>query len=340
MIFARLLKYTLVVLAVVGTLTSCRIDEDLSDCGVTYRLQYNVALRTNVQTMVDAELTTVSERELGSRLQTALSDFFAEYAHDVDLAFYTLQQPQTLRHAEHQVIDGKTATYSIYMPAESYRHLGVANVDVEPTIQHNPTSTLAEDFRFESVVADTIDSHRIGLFSARFDMEVLSDQDQEFDVSLYMQNAAMALVIDPAGVRPQKVELFLTDLATGFSINDSTYTYNESPVVRTHELKETGSNLMCLYGMSFPSRDAVATTAPMVRATKDDALWRAIVNVTLADGTITQTELYIPDALKAGHLYILKTQLLENGALVPARPEVGASVELDWNPGGEYNPIL
>ncbi|MBQ2123853.1 MAG: hypothetical protein II200_07690 [Bacteroidaceae bacterium] len=340
MIFARLIKYSLFVLAVVGTLTSCRIDEDLSDCGVSYRLQYDVSLRTNVQTMVEAELTSTAEHELGKRLQSALSGFFAEYAQDVDLAFYTLDKPQSMRHHEHHVIGGKSATYSIYMPAENYRHLSVANVDAEPAILHNPVSELAGDYKFESVAGDTIDSHTVGLFSARLDMEVTGEEDQEFNVSLYMQNAAMALVMEPLGQRPAKVEMFLTDLATGFDVNDSLYIYNEAPMVRTHELKETGSHLMCLYGTGFPSREAATAAPSHQRATKDDALWRVIVNVTLADGTITQTELYIPDALKAGHLYILKTQLLENGALVPARPEVGASVELDWNPGGEYNPIL
>jgi hypothetical protein len=336
--FARLIKYTLIVLMAVGTLVSCRIDEDLSDCGVSYNLQYEVSLRTNVQTMIEAELTSQAEQELGKRLMEELSDFFAEYAHDVDLAFYTLDKPQSMRHHEHHVIGGKSATYSIYMPAENYRHLSVANVDVEPAIEHNPVSELADNYYFESVSGDTIDSHSIGLFSARLDMEVSGDKDQEFNVSLYMQNAAMALVLEPAGQRPKKVEMYLTDLATGFDVNDSVYIFNEAPIVRTHEMKDTGSSLMCLYGMNFPSRDAVARSGQ--RATKEDALWRAIVHVTLADGTVTQTELYIPDALQAGHLYILKSQILDNGAIVPSSPEVGASVELDWNAGGEYNPIL
>ena len=338
MIFARLIIYILTVLIAVGTLVSCRIDEDLSDCGISYNLQYEVSLRTNVKTMVEAKLTSQAEQELGKRLMEELSDFFAEYAQDVDLAFYTLDKPQSMRHHEHHVIGGKSATYSIYMPAENYRHLSVANVDVEPAIEHNPVSELADNYYFESVSGDTIDSHSIGLFSARLDMEVSGDKDQEFNVSLYMQNAAMALVLEPVGQRPKKVEMYLTDLATGFDVNDSVYIFNDAPIVRTHEMKDTGSSLMCLYGMSFPSREAAAPNAQ--RATKEDALWRAIVHVTLADGTVTQTELYIPDALQAGHLYILKTQILDNGALVPQRPEVGASVELDWNAGGEYNPIL
>ena len=341
MIFARLIKYSLLVLTLVGAFTSCRIDEDLSDCGTSFRLKYNVSLRTNVQTMVEAELTSTAEHELGERLQQALSGFFAEYAHDVDLAFYTLNPPQTMRHHEHHVIGGKSATYSIYMPAENYRHLSVANVDAEPAIKHNPMSEQADNYRFESVAGDTIASHSIGLFSARLDMEVSGEKDQEFDVSLYMQNAAMALVLDPVGQRPKKVEMYLTDLATEFNVNDSVYIYQDkAPMVRTHELKDTGSHLICLYGTGFPSRNAAQAAPNAQRATKDDALWRAIVNVTLADGTITQTVLYIPDALKAGHLYILKSIILDNGAIVPSRPEVGASVELDWNAGGEYNPIL
>ena len=91
---------------------------------------------------------------------------------------------------------------------------------------------------------DTIDSHTYGLFSARRDMQVVEGIDQVFDVSLYMQNCAAALVVEPTDVVFRHMEVYLTDLATSFEVNDSIYHYDASPMVRTHKL-DTGNRLLC-----------------------------------------------------------------------------------------------
>ena len=126
----RISAYLLAALCL--TFASC-INEDLSDCGVNYGLEYQVMLTTNVQTEITTELTSEAEVEVGEKLLQALSGFFAKYANDVNLNFYTLDPPQELRHNEYHYIGGSSASYTIYLPAEDYRHLSVANVSGEAT---------------------------------------------------------------------------------------------------------------------------------------------------------------------------------------------------------------
>lgn len=318
-------------------LSAC-INEDLSDCGYNYGLEYQVTLTTNVQTEIKTELTTEAEVEVGQKLMQALSGFFAEYANDVDLNFYTLAPPQELRHNEYHFIGGSSASYSIYLPAEDYRHLSVANLSGEETVNIQ-TNSHASLFNMIQVAGDTVPSHTFGLFSARRDMQVVGDMDQVFHVSLYMQNCAAALVVDPKGVEHEGMQVYLNGLATGFMVNDSTYIYKDSPVVRTHRL-EVDCPLLCNYGMSFPSPASQADMVPAGRDAADASLWYIKAYVTMPDGSITETTLSIPTPLKAGQLRIVKAYMLPNGGLTPVDAEVGASVELDWKQGGIYEPEL
>lgn len=331
----RISAYLLAALCL--TFASC-INEDLSDCGVNYGLEYQVMLTTNVQTEITTELTSEAEVEVGEKLLQALSGFFAKYANDVNLNFYTLDPPQELRHNEYHYIGGSSASYTIYLPAEDYRHLSVANVSGEATVNMQANSH-ASLFNMVQEAGDTVPSHSYGLFSARRNMQVLGDKDQVFHVSLYMQNCAAALVVDQKGVAHQDMQVFLQDLATGFTVNDSTYIYKDSPVVRTHRL-ETDGQLLCNYGMSFPSPASPAEVEPSGRDVTETTLWRIKAYVTMPDGSITETTLSIPTPLKAGQLRIIKAYMLPNGGLTPVDAEVGASVELDWKQGGTYEPEL
>lgn len=322
-------------------LASC-INEDLSECGVNYGLEYQVRLTTNVHTEIETELTTAAETELGQRLMQALSGFFAERANDISLNFYSLTASQSLRHHEDHYIGGASASYTIYLPAEDYRHLSVANIDGEGAVGMLSDED-ASRFNMVQMPGDTVPSHTCGLFSARRDMQVTGDRDQIFHVSLYMQNCAAAFVVNPNGVDYRDMKVYITDMATGFRVNDSTYIYDDAaPIVRTHRLEATATNpLVCHYGMGFPSPEpGTAAATPAARADKPSGLWRMKVYVTLADGSVTETILYVPTPLRAGHLRILKATLLPDGSVTPANAEIGTSVELDWNNGGSYNPEL
>ena len=316
---------------------SC-IDEDLSDCGKDYQIVYSLNLHTDLQTYIDQELTSARERELGKRLKAALSDVFVEHAHDVSLAFYTTDS--VCSHYEEHAPDAASASFSIYLPVEEYMHLAVANHGVAD----NGVCMERTDYaphacvQYTAPVSDEMyPSHRTGLFSARLPMEV-SDVNQTFYANLYMTNSASALVINPNGVQVNGLEGCVAGTAHCFSVRDSLYTFPATNLsVCAERLADTGSQLLCLYAVSFPSRDVA------VRSRAEDeheAAWQYRVYVTMPDGRVTESVLYVKDPLKAGRMHIIKASLNDQGGVIPDDPEVGVSIELDWKEGGIFNPEL
>lgn len=312
------------------------IDEDLSDCGHDYEVNYTLRLETTLDVHVDQELTTQLERELGTRLKAALAGVFDEHAHDVSLLFYG--EDSTCVHAEYNEPNASTASFSIYLPINEYMHLAVANSGVAQNNVDISERTWAPHAHLHSVKTDTMPSHTTGIFSTRMPMHV-QDYDQAFHAHLYMQNCATVLVIDPKEMEIAHVEAVALGMAHEFALRDSLYRYptNDIPV-RAVRMDDTGSRLMCLYTVSFPSRDE----APDSRAGEDvtAAIWHYKVSVTLPDGKMTESTLHFNEPIKAGGLKIVKASLNDQGAIVPNDPEVGVSVELDWNQGGVFNPEL
>ena len=70
-------------------LTGCStIDDDLSDCGVDYQMDYHLQLVTNFNTELQTQLTTETEVKVGDALRRHLNGIFADFAHDIDLSFF------------------------------------------------------------------------------------------------------------------------------------------------------------------------------------------------------------------------------------------------------------
>lgn len=310
------------------TLASC-IDEDLSECGHDYRIDYSVRLRTNITTEISAELTTPTEQAFGGRLQDALKDVFTDHARDVYLAFYT-DDGSLSQHEQHQM-DASEASYTLYLPVKDYRHIALANADAEPLVAIDgkaglKTLALQQD-------ADTIDSHSVGLFSARRPMHV-EDRDQDFDVTLYMQNCASCLVLSPGDNRPDEVWGYADGFADGFEADDSTYVFDRNTVVRERLLRDEATGLYGLYAATFPSRATAPEVSPLRRAS--GALWRIYVYVRM-NGKITQTTLSVAEPLCAGQLRIVKGVIKSDGSIATNTQSVGVSVKLDWKPGGQHD---
>ncbi len=329
-------------------MTACdalRIDEDLSVCGRDAEIVYTVRLLTNLQTELRTELTTAQEQVVSRSLETALRDYFNERAHDIDLSFFN--EDNELAYNENHVINANEASYTIYLPAQNYRHFSVANTTAYSNLLYHDKDVLAS-FAVQQAAGDTLDSHSSGLFTARANINIEDiEADQVFNVILYMQNSAVALVLDPADIGGRAVRGCLVGLADGFQVNDSTYSYDRSVPVRMMPLADNTSGLYCLYGKAFPSRDALPPAAAPLRATRADttadesqALWQIHVFVTNHDGTVTQTRLFIPTSLPAGELRILKGTIAPDGHIIPSLQQVGVSVTLDWKPGGTFNPTL
>ncbi|MBQ9645388.1 MAG: FimB/Mfa2 family fimbrial subunit [Prevotella sp.] len=334
---ARLLLYTGCLIGALAQ-TSCDIiDDDLSDCGTDFVINYDVHMTSNKDAEMARELTTAEEQLLAPRLDAALADYFVARVHDLDLSFFAATDGIEENHNRY-TIDAGHASYTFYLPQQDYRHLALGHTTAQPNVPLVGTGR-QDALGWRQPQADSIESHAAGLFSARTVLSIDSArQKRTFQVDLYQQNSAVAVVIDPADVSYRHIRSCLVGLASGFTLNDSTYTFAHSAPVRMERIADSGSQLICLYGKAFPSRDDLATRA--VANSEDEALWMVDYYVALADGTTTATRWYIPERLLAGNLYILKGYLLPNGEVVPTKVGIGMGVKLDWRPGGIFEPVM
>jgi hypothetical protein len=320
------------------------IDDDLSDCGNTFEMDYELRLVTNMTTELKTQLTTMTELSVANALTTHLKDIFTDFAHDVDLSFYDTEgNLGRLQHDQH-IMDANQSSYTLTLPMRKYMHLAIANIADNDVVslkgdEYSNSSTLQQANGQLTDGIETLPSHTTGLFTARQPMELLSGVDQTFNVSLYMANCAVALVIDPKGLAYTDLKVYATGFAEAFNVSDSTYVFTENPPLVIAEQVETGNNLLCFCSVNFPSRDAIPASAKS-RAKESTSLWQLKVYLTKPDGSITETVLDIDEPLKAGNLKIIKCGLDADGAVRPYNSTVGVSVTLDWNNAGEYDTPL
>lgn len=340
----------------VAALLSCSvIDDDLSDCGNSYELDYELRLVTNMTTELQTQLTTQTDLQLAAALRTHLSNIFTDFAHDVDLSFYDTQGDSIrLQHDQH-VMNANQASYTLYLPVRQYMHVAVANVVNNPVVEitsddycHQARLALSSASSGSAAgIPDTISSHTTGLFTARLPMNVKEGVDQQFNVHLYMANCASTLVIDTTGCKASNIRLFATGFATAFSLADSIYTFSEhSPIVRSEETHIDDNRHQCFTTVTFPSpepamtRIVINTEEPFQSLPDIKPLWEMHAYVTAYDGTTTHTTLYIHEPLRAGQLRIFKGRLHDDGSITTNDNNVGVSVQLNWQQGQHYEPEL
>ena len=316
--------------------TSCDlIDDDLSDCGKDYKLEYRMRLITNMDDELAQKLREADDEPIKASLRQHLLQFFSDSGHDLDLSFYLTTDDEARRHhASQDMLGANQASYTIYLPAEQYRNLAVANSGREPLVllQQDQQRSLAELFQLR---ADTIDSHSTGLFTGRHTIDPPT-ADTTIVVDLYMANCAAALVCDTTGYRVSDFRVYMTDMGDGFHLSDSVYTYASKPIVRTRRVDAGIKNSVAFAGVTFPSADV-----PTRAATTDDghgSYWQMRAYVTLDNGKTTETILYVRDPLKAANLRIIKCRMTDEGVVTPTvDANVGISFQLDWHEGIHFN---
>ena len=320
------------------------IDDDLSDCGNTYELNYQLRLVTNMTTELKTQLTTMTEVSVANALTMHLKDIFTDFAHDVDLSFYDTEgNLGRLQHDQH-IMDANQSSYTLTLPMRKYMHLAIANIAYNNVVsltndEYSPSSVLQQADGQLTDGKEILTSHTTGLFTARQPMEVLSGVDQTFNVHLYMANSAATLVLDTKGHAFSDIKVYTTGFADAFYVRDSTYVYSETPPLVIADRVATDSKLLCFCSVNFPSRDAMPASVK-TRAQGDTSLWQFKVYLTKTDGTITETILDIDEPLKAGDLKIIKGELDDEGAVRPYNSTVGVSVTLNWNDAGKYETPL
>ena len=341
------LRHILFLIPVVAAFTGCGlVDEDMRDCETDYNIDYELRLVTNMTTELQTELSLAADVRLATSLRTHLKDVFTDFAHDVDLSFYDVVRDQAvadsvrLYHESH-IMDANQSSYTLYIPVRKYQHLAVANINDNGLVQLE-NGGLCHGARLVQEVRDTVPSHRTGLFTARFPMDINEGEDQQFNVHLYMANCATAIILDTTDVSVHNVRAYATGFATGFNICDSTYRFNYTPIVRADQIEVDESGCLCFATVNFPSRDLpetkviIDTDDPFISESAEDAIWRYKVYTTLSDGKVTESILSITKPLSAGQFRIIKVKVLSNGGVQPSDPTVGVSVTLDWTPGQEY----
>ena len=311
--------------------TGCRlVDEDMSECGKNFDLDYELQLVTDITTELSTELSMESDLEISSLLQTDLEGIFVEYARDVDLSFYdTDGSGLRLKHMS-EVMNASETRYTLYLPVREYEHCAVAN------LRDNGAVALVGDensrtARLEQQATDGVAPvHGTGIFTARQDIKVLSGMDQHFEVHLHMANAASVLVLDLSGAPSvESVTVQTEGFATGFSIADSTYVFDGGQRNATREIDTEDALRRSFVAVHFPSRDAPETKAD--EGSQD--LWRWLVYARMKDGTTTETVLHMQEPRPAGTFDILTGSVREDGVIQPGDYRVGASVTLDWHEG-------
>jgi hypothetical protein len=324
------------------------IDEDLSDCDETLKLDYELHLVTNLSIELQKELDKKTDARLLEALRRYLSPVFSDYAHDLDLSFYDTQGDFARLHHEQHQMDANEMSYTLYIPYRDYMHLATANVDGNGIVTQEGGDH-CRTAQFLQSRSDTISTHKTGLFTAREAIRMKKNDDQTIFVRLYMANCAAGLILDTSKATLKDLKVFATGFATSFNIADSSYVYSERPPMIVTDKINTGSdNQQCFCTVNFPSKNPSGPSTRFVTEVEDprasidapDALWELHVYAFLADGTVTKSVIGVKNPLLAAQLKILHARMSSDGSLESDEPGLAVSVTLDWKEAGHHEVPL
>lgn len=325
----------IIMLLVIAPTSCSMIDDDRSDCESDFQVRYEVKLRTNLTTQVQTVLRNRFETEVADLLEDSLKNIFREFAHDVDLSFYIGNDRE---YHDRHIMDANQAVYELELPANDYRHLALANIDEEKEV-NIMQSEWANRSYLSQEKGDTIRGHHTGLFTARQNMDIKGNIDQTFDVTLYMVNCASILVIRTDNVSYRDCQVYSSDFADGFYVNDSLFTHTSNPVVHDFRVTTPPVEREVYYAVTFPSYDTAEEAQANTRLDSDtgsndaDRIWRKYVYVTLPDGSVTRTVINVSMPLQAGQVMIIYAYMKPDGSIYSPNVEVSTSVKLNWTEG-------
>lgn len=311
--------------------TSC-IDEDLSDCGVDFAIDYRMQLSASLRMSLDEQLTTPAERELGEVLKSNLAYVLTDRAQVMDLSFFHKDGGSVAKHLEAEP-DANTLAITVYMNKGEYHNIALAATGRVGQVNIDGASSYGT-ISLQQVAGDTIDSHEAALYMGHTDMSV-SNVSENYYVPLYMQNSVPVLVVNTGNSQAKPLAAYTSGVASGFRCADSVFVYDRPAVVRTRRV-ETDA-LTAFYSVCFPSEDRPENRATSVTDDAAESLWKMELYVRTPDGKTVKNTLYVKDPLRAGEIQVIKVNLNDKGEAVAENPEVGISVELDWNSGNDFD---
>lgn len=344
------------------------IDEELVNCPQDITVDYHVRLVTNKTQELDAKLGTAKDRPLRMAIEDYLSGIFVDTAHDADLSFYVQPEDERTMHAS-EIWNASGKTFELKLLTGDYNNLVAANLSGNGVVQLAGDETSAGSF-IKQKAGEVVESHSTGIFTARKAMQIVLDRKvaQHFEVDLFMANDAGGLLLNVDACENLKdVRCELEGLADGFKLLDSTYTYDAHTMVKadlidaqpyTDLLSANDASMsamayeggrwdlwtrlpVILCGVGFSSREISDT-----RIDGKPVYWIMHLYVTLTDGSVTKSTIYVGEPLPAANLKLIKGWLLKDGSFTPETdPELdtmlaGVDVQLDWTPGPQFDPIL
>lgn len=227
------------------------------------------------------------------------------------------------------------------------------------------------------IPATSIRSMHTGMYTGRRDLispsygsykeynEQKVRDEYTFTQPLYIANSAAALILDPRTAKFSDVQVFTTGFATRFTPADSTYHFDDLPLVKSENVSLPNTNWMCFCTVNFPSREPAHKQSAPTRAVDtsvypdnapyridtdepflyDDCgqnIWRYEVYVKMKDAkeSVTRTVLNIRHPLRAGQLKIIKAYIDDQGVIRLYENEVGLPVDIEWQEGWIFNPVI
>lgn len=319
-------------LAVVPLICTSCIDEDLSDCGVDFAIDYRMQLSASLRMSLDEQLTTPAEQELGEVLKSNLAHVLTDRAQVMDLSFFHTDGGNVAKHLEAEP-DANTLAITVYMNKGEYHNIALAATGKVGQVDINGASSY-ETISLQQVAGDTIDSHEAALYMGHLDMSV-GNESGNYYVPLYMQNSVPVLVVNAGKSQAKPLVAYTSGMASGFQCADSVFLYDHQTVIRTCRV-ETDA-LTAFYSVCFPSADRLEKRETSVTEDAAESLWEMELYVRTPDGKTVKNTLYVKDPLRAGEIQVIKVNLNDKGEAVAENPEVGISVELDWNNGNDFD---
>ena len=313
------------------------VDDDTKDCDGTLTMDYELRLVTNLTTELETHLSMETEATLIQSIRKYLEPVFTDRPYDVELEFYDMQGASPLMYHESHVMDASQSSYTLYVPVRDYMHLAIANLSSVPSL-----SLEGDDFcgtaKLSQEVKDTISPHKAGVFTARLPMYIKENENQKFDVHLYMANCVSVFMADTTGSNIRDMKVFTGGFASDFEIRDSVYHYSNTPVMRTDRIAVNEGGNMVFASVSFPSLPGVESKSD--GDGKDQVLWQIRCYATTAAGTVTETVMGVSEPLAPGDLKLIRAKLHDDGSISTDDTTIGISVILDWQPGTDHDVVF
>lgn len=329
-------------LLVATALTGCRlIDEDISKCNNQVRLTYQLELDPEIIQELEDELDLHADEEIRAMLKGYIDGIFTNYARDVDLFFFDVDEPMLSLRTMSETMNSASNTYAISMPVRSYMHTALANVKVSGNVAVADKETYPT-LRLEHNKEDGVYApQQSGLFTVHRRLDVGEKPNQRFRIKLEMANSATALILDTGkATHVTDLRVEVEGMSTAFNVADSTYVFDDTAVFSTEMFSIGYKN--CFAAVHFPSHDAEDYDEDEDDGTKateyddDDTerkTWRWYVYATLDDGSVTRSTLEMRPPVKAGQLKIRNAFVKEDGEVGSNEVDVSVTVKLDWKPG-------